>query len=171
MSPPNLTPKEAATEVLNQFWKDERLPVNLHYIAEAMGVNVIESVLSPDCSGVIIRSAIDNIVNININKKDALVRKRFTLAHELGHLKLGHLSEGTDSMFRMVDTPKEFYSDQTDIKERDANNFAIELLTPEDAIKFLILKRNMTSIEKLTQCFGISKIALNYRLKNLGLVL
>lgn len=58
-------------------------------------------------------------------------RKRFTIAHEIGHYLLpGHGDEYCRCTFRDINNPKNSAS-----KEVDANRFAAELLLPADKIR------------------------------------
>lgn len=159
----NYSPRQEAINILNQYW-DEKIPVDLVNIAKAMGVSVVERNLSPNTAGVIYYDG--DLVNIDININNNLVRKRFTLAHELGHLQLGHL-QNCNPKFRVDDN--HFYSNEENCDERDANNFAIELLIPEEAIKLLVRKKSVTSIDELSSYFLASKLAVGYRIQNLGL--
>lgn len=117
---------------------------------------------------------------IQINKFEPEYRQRFTIAHELGHILLGHqrVSYRTSDMKKYRDTIKR-------MNEVTANKFADELTMP----KSLVIDVLFSSIKKMgysiNQRFGdedISKIvrisanelgvsprALDIRIKNLGI--
>lgn len=62
---------------------------------------------------------------IFVNKDELPSRKRFTIAHEIGHIVL-HGSEGNYVDYRHQIGP----TDTHNTKEREANRFAVELLMP-----------------------------------------
>lgn len=75
-----------------------------------------------------------------VNSNESVVRRNFTIAHELGHYLLGHTSssEYENLLFRK---PLEEQNDP--IIEQEANCFAANLLVPEhflrDVIKNILL--------------------------------
>jgi Zn-dependent peptidase ImmA (M78 family) len=76
----------------------------------------------------------DGTAVIGVNSMEAPTRQRFTIAHELGHLLLHkdedlHVDERFPIAFR---NPKS--SQAIDDKEIEANQFAAELLMPEEFI-------------------------------------
>lgn len=82
-------------------------------------------------------------------------RIRFTIAHELGHYLLGHGSSNRGNARSNMQTI-----------EVQANRFAAELLMPEAAVR-----SNLgLSSSALCELFGVSPSALEYRLKNLGVI-
>ncbi|MFS8173301.1 ImmA/IrrE family metallo-endopeptidase [Vreelandella titanicae] len=90
-------------------------------------------------------------------------RNNFTIAHELGHIILGHVNKGErprrDTRVRMF---------SNDSKEVDANQFAAELLMPKKEI--LTAVDRYDSLDKVARIFQVSSTAMSYRLKNLGLL-
>jgi Zn-dependent peptidase ImmA (M78 family) len=84
------------------------------------------------------------------------VRQRFTVAHELGHILLGH-----NNRSRVID-----YNSK-DTNEQQANIFASELLAP-----LQMLKKECSFSESLTSLadkFLVSKDMMQWRLKSCGL--
>lgn len=108
------------------------LPVDLGQIARAYGIKVIlysdirlgqffsGGVLSGDGFILNRKNKKQIFINDRINNKP---RRRFTLAHELGHGILGH--ELCDLHFRNSEI-----DDQTDTQELEANVFARNILMP-----------------------------------------
>lgn len=93
-----------------------------------------------------------------VNAADAPVRQRFTIAHEIGHLML----HKTGTLFR--DGP----GVEIDGQEREANQFAAELLMPEH----MVLTRSAAAgrhAPTLARAFNVSTEAMTWRLKALGL--
>lgn len=119
--------------------------------------------LDENISGFLVRS--DHQHTIFLNKKEPMNRKRFTIAHEIGHLKLNHLSnEETSTIFRDSTSSEGIHQ-----KEVTANAFAAELLMPEDLVRYACNLLN-SSVSKIARAFGVSEIAIRHRLKNLGLI-
>lgn len=94
------------------------------------------------------------------NADEISYRNRFTIAHELGHVLLGHVNEGTR---QKRDTS---FGNSNPI-ERDANTFAAELVMPEQKVRDLW--PGARSIQQMAEAFGVSNAAMSYRLTNLGL--
>lgn len=116
---------------------------------------------------------------ISINEFEPDYRQRFTIAHELGHIILGH--EGIS--YRFSDVSK--YKNTIDrMNEVSANKFAAELIMPENLVKKVLLhsinelnysihqKFDENDINQLIDIsankMGVSTQAFNYRIKNLG---
>lgn len=152
-----------AKTVLSRYW-DGNLPVNVEQIALLMGINVQLSDDLITASGEIELLDNDSVV-CRINQRDGLNRRRFTLAHEIGHFALNHLNRG-DKKFR--DTSTQFVYGPSDYRETEANRFAAELLMPSTMVDWLIKKHMITNTHQLAEIFQVSNAAMVYRLKNLG---
>jgi len=101
-------------------------------------------------------------VNDNIDKK----KQRFSLAHELGHLLLGHLKLDDPEAFNIslhIDYNLTKLDDTTS-EENQANAFAQELLMPEDL--FVELDKKYFP-EELAEYFKVSEAAIAARRDNL----
>jgi hypothetical protein len=95
------------------------------------------------------------------NSEEISYRNRFTIAHELGHVVLGHVAEGK--------APKRDTTfSNNDPDEVDANAFAAALLMPEKFVRKLY--RSARNVQELSEAFGVSTVAMTYRLKNLGII-
>lgn len=149
-------------EVLSQYW-DGTLPVDPSRIARAMGIPVQATALN--VSGVI--ELEQGRPAISYNEADVPVRQRFTIAHEIGHYVLGHLNAGTP---RFRDPATNFSSAADSNDERQANRFAADLLMPAETVQYAITKREYRGIAKLAALFGVSQVAMKYRLVQLGLI-
>jgi Zn-dependent peptidase ImmA (M78 family) len=101
---------------------------------------------------------------------------RFTIAHELGHY---FVNQGTDVH---VDKQILFRSEQSsnamERSEIAANAFAAELLMPSEIVhqKYAELCKRIyrdddALVDELAKLFGVSTVAMGFRLKNLGLIL
>ena len=102
---------------------------------------------------------------IFVNGTEAVVRQRFTLAHEYGHYTLGHgtVFDRTADMFGR------------DPREIAANAFAAEFLAPRPAVHAWMERRGDPDIDlevvvRLAAYFGISATAARIRLETIGLL-
>lgn len=153
-----------ARQVLESYW-DGALPVKLVAIANAMGISVFKSsVLSS--SGQVGYDE-NNRIKIVLKEDESVVRRRFTLAHEIGHVALGHVSPGAE-LYR--DDPDSFFLSTRDPNEVAANKFAAQLLMPAEQVRLLFDSREIKSITEMAEIFKVSEVAMHYRLKNLGLL-
>lgn len=151
---------EAAIDVLDRLW-DGNLPIRPEQIAYDMRVALVGRGGPGDMdypySGFFTYQGNQPVVEYNVN--EPLVRRRFTVAHELGHYVLGH-----------QDVPRDSFdvSRSGNPIEVHANQFAAELLMPAHVVRTMALS-GRTSIDELAQTFGVSRVAMEYRLANLSL--
>jgi Zn-dependent peptidase ImmA (M78 family) len=134
----------------------EELPVPVESIAEdLLGLELHEVELA-GISGMLVPAA----RTIYVNAEDPAPRRRFTLAHELGHWVCQCLEgRGVPVMCRVRDLPAE--TDRA--LEREANIFSAELLMPEPAI------REHATDEGGAELFGVSQLAFQWRLYSFDL--
>ena len=119
----------AAEDVLLQH-KVRRAPVNVRRIAGTYA-QVIERVLDRDISGALVPLGGSHWV-IVVNSLHHPNRKRFTVAHELGHLILHrYKTPHADRGFRLRDARS---SEGSVLEEIQANQFAAELLMPRSML-------------------------------------
>lgn len=96
------------------------LPVSITGICKNMGIKVKYYVPKDDNSGLSV--IIGGQPVIFVNKNDSVERQRFTVAHELGHIILGHVGK-----YRLVNREP---SGSDNPIEQAANVFASRLLAP-----------------------------------------
>ena len=154
---------------------DNTSPVKVDRIAAKLDVKIIEHDLGSNVSGVLYIDRGKGI--IGYNPEESEVRKRFTLAHELGHYILHRFNSELfvdHKQFKAVFRDQE--SSTGEIKqEREANAFAAALLMPKDLLVKEIKKLSFDlggdddMISELAQIFNVSTQAMAYRMANLGL--
>ncbi len=134
-------------------------------VASALRVPVLEKALDR-CEGMLVRvkgTAIGAIaVKSSIREE---TRKRFTIAHELGHLLLpGHEDCGICS-----DDVIETWAKDVSDKEQQANAFASELLMPLALATRLVgaADPSFALVERLADTFSTSLTASGYRLASM----
>lgn len=136
------------------------VPVPVEAIAEDyLGLTVMDAELD-SISGLLYPAERE----VYLNAADTPARRRFTLAHEVGHWVCQCL-EGTAAP--VYCRPEEVSLDPA-VKalEREANVFAAELLMPESAVRAAWAG----SIAECAEHFGVSEEAMHWRLYNFGLV-
>ena len=99
---------------------------------------------------------------ITLNRQEAAVRQRFSLAHELKH--------AIDAAFGDVLYPDWRGLGANDRAEQVANHFAACLLMPKAWVRREFFNREPTTLPRLAGRFEVSQAAMRYRLESLGLV-
>ncbi len=135
------------------------VPLDVEGLAVVLGVDVRYEPMDMENSGKISRSGRGHVITINALHHPN--RKRFTLAHEIGHYCL-HRSmqvEFVDEVF--------FRDETTSPVEREANRFAADILMPEDAFREFAVK-NSSKVEDIADHFQVSSLAVRFRAKQLG---
>lgn len=149
-----------ALETLNDFDIAEPV-VDVLKIAKGLNVDVKETTMPEqyaDVAGFFNKS--DN--TIYVNTADKPNRKLFTVAHELGHIILGHKNYGV--LFRI---PKEGVSYTKE--EKEANAFAALLLMPRFMLIEYLDKYDLTINDyvKMAEIFGVPVVSMKTQLERL----
>ncbi|WP_316568858.1 ImmA/IrrE family metallo-endopeptidase [Neobacillus sp. YIM B06451] len=167
--------EQIANEILNKFNIDE-VPVPLDKIAEGLNLYIQEEKLEGDLSGILLRNNNKNIIGVNSNHNDN--RRRFTIAHEIGHFLLHEGNQvHIDRTFKVNFRDKNS-SLANSVEEIEANAFAAALLMPEKKLKQFYNKKlkegidfeHSDELEQIAKTFKVSKQALMIRLFKLGLI-
>lgn len=145
-------------------------PVDVFGLASSLEVNVRVEDLGSKQSGYL-RKELDQTYTAGINSKDGGQRRRFTLAHELGHYFLHRdlLIAGENHFDRLYDG----HNDSGVLKpehEAQANRFAAETLMPEAEIRHDYFMNGAPVLEfagKMANKFNVSAVAMSWRLVNL----
>lgn len=123
-----VVPRLKAQSLLKEL-RISSYPIDPYAIAEKIGI-VVKEDDADGYAGMIILVEGEALISVRRSTREAS-RKRFTVAHELGHYKIpGHLSPGVPS-FRCSDGDLNTFQGHAK-KEIEANKFAAELLMPED---------------------------------------
>lgn len=148
-------------------------PVDPAAIASNLGAEVRLFDLEADVSGVLYREADRRV--IVVNKQQSLVRQRFTIAHEIGHLILHsgnavHVDEG----FRInLRDPRAATAEE--VEEIEANAFAANLLMPAAWVRRDVEDNRLDPSDEdalalLAERYGVSLHAMALRLASLSVV-
>jgi Zn-dependent peptidase ImmA (M78 family) len=149
-----------------------RPPIPVEKIARKLGLEVRYEPLQGDLYGALVRGDGENYIGVNsLNHPN---RRRFTIAHELGHFILHegikvHIDKGLRVNWR-DDESSQAVSDE----EMEANRFAAELLMPlpflsEDIKKLKSVDQETVAL--LANRYRVSAQAMSIRLGNFGYIL
>lgn len=146
-------------------------PVRVFEVARAVGVRIRLGPMPSELSGFLLRE--DKTAIIGVNNLHPRRRQNFTVAHELGHLRLHPTGSFVDRKlsFYFRDSKSGLASDRREI---DANQFAAELLMPEKYLRPYLHGKNVDLgdeelLESIARKFEVSTQALSFRLINLGI--
>ncbi|MDX6593596.1 MAG: hypothetical protein QOJ13_2792 [Gaiellales bacterium] len=101
-----------------------------------------------------------------VSRHEPWERRRFSVAHEVGHFLL-HAGSVGDRVFCRVGDLRPDPESPERVREREANRFAAELLMPEDMVRAEADRRGPDPFA-LGEAFRVSALAMGYRLVNLG---
>jgi Zn-dependent peptidase ImmA (M78 family) len=142
-------------------------PINPLRIASYLGIDVYTTDFTEEdgknVSGIV--AVEDGQPVIYVSASDPYVRQRFTIAHEIGHVYCGHLTDKENN--ELIDDEVRLRSANWNLEERQANVFAARLLMPATLIRQSI-NGGCISVEELSELFNVSEQAMMYRLRNLG---
>lgn len=161
-----------------------RLPIDVEGIAGFLGISVKDyaDFDNPEIIGKI--SAIEDVVKIEINslQNSYAPRRRFTIAHELGHYCL-HFHNGTQ---KFVDTKSSMSRSESywDAHESQANSFAARLLMPSNLVvgaaeQVIAVYAKQTGaatiprdefVGRMAEAFNVSNVAMEYRLVGMNIL-
>lgn len=160
--------KEIWTNHVGKYGKTE--PENL---ARELGLKIVFEKLDADVSGVLVLRESSPVIFINADQHSN--RQRFTIAHEIGHYLL-HKQEQVhvDNEFSVVYRNNKSSTGE-DQHEIEANQFAAEILMPENCVEKYLSENKITTITETTiaemaEFFGVSLQAMTIRLSVLGLI-
>ncbi|HSR88793.1 MAG TPA: ImmA/IrrE family metallo-endopeptidase [Candidatus Udaeobacter sp.] len=149
-------------KILTHF-KVTEAPVPVEQIAEKMNIQ-ISYAPSVEYSGILIRKNGGALMGINTEESPA--RRRFTIAHELGHFFL----ESTTAV--SIDYRDNNNRPDKTIFEKRADDFAANLLMPKQLLLNDFRKLDGSYEDRLIELseqYQVSREAMMWRLKNLNL--
>src|SRR5258708_15060820 len=151
--------------------------VQVEEIARSLGIDIKLDKVDDDLSGFLVRDGKSKRTVIGANKSHHPHRRRFTIAHELGHYLLHkgqkvYLDENRGAF--TVNLRNSESAKGEDPEEREANLFAAELLMPAKFLKQDLYEQDLDLLgdsdvlAKLAKKYEVSVQALTFRLANLG---
>lgn len=143
-----------------------QLPVDVKSAAEAIGVRVIIDELPEGVSGKIQRDN-EGGYYIVANQNEPPVRQRFTIAHELGHYVYHRslIGDGVSDSpaYRAPDDSVYDKTPLEPIHERQANQFAANMLMPMAKIREIENQNPNIDVRELAKRFHVSEDAMRIR--------
>ena len=101
-----------------------------------------------------------------VSEHEPWARRRFSIAHEVGHFLL-HANQSPAGVFCRVTDLRPKPDSPERLREREANRFAAELLMPEQMVADAVGAQGADPIA-LASVFQVSDLAMGWRLVNLG---
>lgn len=146
------------------------LPVDPVLLANRLGVTVNNAKFADDSWAALI-SKRGPTTRVFVEQSDPPYRKRFSIAHELGHhflhlMEDGEMVDKRADMFRERRPNGENWSPER-FMEVEANWFAAELLMPQEFVREE-WKAN-PNVSTMAKIFNVSEEAMGYRIDALGL--
>lgn len=154
----------------HKAWKTLKLepPADLARVAKRLGIEVCEKQFVPEIDGLYLRlPGAPPVIAVNNTYTKPVTRRRFTLAHEIGHHLLSHRTQPQSRLF-YLDTSR---TGRT-IVERACDRFAALLLMPEDWVRHYYEELAFNPYHRvriMAERFGVSAWAMRRRLRELGL--
>ena len=157
--------EEITTNLLNRYNYIDDM-VDIANIVRQQNYNVFIDDLDNNISGYVDHENREVV----LNKNETPERRRFTLAHELGHIILNS-NNRIQHRDNILNNQLDIYAN--DDKEVEANYFAGCILMPRNVFirEFNSIKGDIDyKIQKLAYYFGVSKLAVNVRANVLNLI-
>lgn len=147
-------------------------PVPVEAIAAGLGAEIALKNFEDEISGLLLRSPASTI--IGVNKAQSQARRRFTIAHEIGHLVMHsaalepvHIDVNFEVYLRSAAS-----STAEDVVEIEANSFAACLLMPREMVVAdvgdqVLDFEDPRLVRRLADRYEVSTQAMTFRLMNL----
>ncbi len=162
--------EDAAEMFAHKAWEKLGLeaPADVKKVAARLGIEVHEREFEQEIDGVYVRiPGAPPVIAVNSCYLKPEGRKRFTLAHEIGHHLLCRGSK-PDARFCIFDTA----STKRTLMERACDRFAAHLLMPEALMRRFhadLIHNSRQRVAIMAERFGVSTWALRRRLRELGM--
>ncbi len=118
--------EHVASQIINEFGICSPEHIRIRDIAYAKGATVIEKPVAGATASLV---TLGEQAVIRISPKDSPERKRFSIAHELGHLMMNHVES-----IQKICTDADMLNWYQSSVETQANFFASELILPDQLI-------------------------------------
>jgi Zn-dependent peptidase ImmA (M78 family) len=162
---------KAFIDALLERHQIESYPVDLDKWIEIAGAQIKVADFGKDLSGFAYQKKGVKIIGVSNSEPEE--RKRFTIAHELGHMFLHKGTAVNYDEASMMLRPSTHVGAGLDLREIEANSFAAELLMPEENIRADVEKHERFDLEdenavaQLAKKYKVSVPAMTIRLNSL----
>jgi len=136
-----------------------REPVSLRDVVSALNLEVVQASREPFASEAALQPLGDGHAIVLHGDSDER-RRRFTIAHEIGHFVLHPGRPRRERGGRVTEAGR--------MEEREADVFAAELLMPERLVREAVYEQGL-DVSRLADRFLVSRTAMQHRLRFLGL--
>ena len=137
-----------------------RAPVSLRDVVSALNLELVQKTREPFSSEAALESCGDSHA-IVVRGGSGERRRRFAIAHEMGHFVLHPEILGPERGGGGVNAAWQ-------AQEREADQFAAELLMPEPLVREAFVEQS-GDVSRLADRFDVSRQAMRNRLRHLGL--
>lgn len=153
---------QKANELRSVWGIDSVSPIkNLIATAERNGIIIAEANMTDTTLDAVSRWIIERPFIVLANNNESSVRRRFNIAHEIGHILLHNSVESIHDY-----SSKELKN----IIEKQANSFASHFLLPSDAFEETLLSTSLEYFKDLKKHWHVSIQAMVYKTYSLGLI-
>jgi hypothetical protein len=169
--------REHAERLLERF-RITKPAVDVVKVAKGLNLQIIEQYLGDDVSGLLVTAPSVSYIVVPKGDGRSMRRKRFTIAHEIGHYVLGHQFEAGEHVHvdkgHRTSMRNARSSAGEDPKEIEANQFAANLLMPASMVANAAAELGEPlydhDVSELANKFTVSEQAMTIRLQALGLL-
>lgn len=165
------SPAAAATETLIKTIANEQnqisLPVRVTDVAKKLGIEVQQFQLRSNLDAMLVKEASNGDFKVVSNMSQNNHRKRFSLAHEIGHYVKNYQDWPSEKKAAIAEMRNSRSADGFDPEEIWANQFAAALLMPASIVRKYWAQGKTD--EQMAKIFDVSNQAMNLRRVNLGL--
>jgi Zn-dependent peptidase ImmA (M78 family) len=157
-------PHRAARALLHRCGVEAAEHIQVEAIARSLGAYVIDDPTLVTSDARLLRTRHHTVIRLSVRRLKSPGRRRFSLAHELGHLVLGS-GLNTVSLLSCSSAADPEAHD----READADAFAAELLMPEALVRRRceVSPMSLDVAQAIAETFGTSLVASAIRLAEL----
>jgi Zn-dependent peptidase ImmA (M78 family) len=160
---------EALADCIADNFRRMRVPVPVDEVAGAVGIEDLREVDSDNFEGLLVTDGGKTKGAIAYSKSSGRERRRFTIAHEIGHFLIP--THGANAQCAKADLGVVKSADSRKSKEAEANRFAANLLMPRKLYLAEIRRLGAPETDhilKLASAFEVSKEAASRRFAELS---
>jgi transcriptional regulator with XRE-family HTH domain len=163
------SPEVLADTIIEHYGPALPIPIPVENIGEAVGISEINPIMGADFEGLLITDSAKTKGTIVYNAESSPERRRFTIAHEIGHFLLPFHDSRAQCAKKDLGIIRS--ANERRAREAEANRFAAALLMPEKPFRADIRqlgKPDTSHIPRLADKYSASKEATSRRYAELS---